>query len=407
MAAKKKDDSVSEKDNQRRQTSDQAIAAVFKATKQKPLGAQEGTWPYHSSGVIQVDNLIGGTPLPGGIGMVCPGYPQGRMVEIYGAESSGKTTLALAAVKEIQKRGRTAVYLDFENTLHHGYARACGVNFSKDYLHLYAPTTFEEGMTMIYMYSKMKFDLIVIDSVASMVPEAEMAKDLSKPDAIGLLARSLSSKLPRIVQWLKESPTTILFLNQTRSTIAKGPSYGVPEDNTSGGKALKFYMSVRLKITRIKMESVERPDPISGKKKKIPFGNVVQIKVVKNKMDGKQGHTGEIFIRYGYGVDEYLGLIESALPRKIIVQNGSSYSYGGETFKGRDKVRRYLMDNPKAFEMIRDKVVQALVASAPHAIEDAEDDEIVADTRSGLGDDELLETLDEEALDAVVEEAMA
>lgn len=407
MAAKKKDAPVGEheaRDAQRRQMSAQAKAAVYKATKLKPIGAQEGTWPYIPSGVIQVDYLIGGSPLPGGIGMVCPGYPRGRMVEVYGAYSSGKTTLAFAAVKAVQQAGGIAVYLDYENTLHTGYARSCGVDFDSDRLHLYAPSTFEEGLRLIYMYTKMKFDLIVIDSVAAMVPEAELAKDISKPDSIGLLARTLSSRLPRMVQWLKDSPTTLMFINQVRSSIDKGPSYGPSDDNTSGGKALKFYMSIRLKLTRIKTEYTEKVDLLTGKKKKDPYGNVVQVKVVKNKMDGKQGHTGEIFIRYGSGVDEYLGLIASAIPRKIVEQNGPSYAFAGEVFKGRDRLRRYLIDNPKAFEAMRDKVVQSLLSSAPQVAEDAEDEDIVSDMRKELGDDEVLDSFDEESLDEVMQD---
>jgi recombination protein RecA len=404
MAAKKREEPINEQENRYQQWSAQAIATVLKYTKQKPLGVREGVWPHNPSGIIQVDVLVGGSPLPGGIGMVCPGYPRGRMIEVYGAESSGKTTLALAAIKAVQKVGGKAVYLDYENALHHGYSRACGVNL--EHLHMYFPSTAEEGLRLIHLYSKMGADLVVVDSVAAMVPEAALKKEISQPETIGLLSRLLSAKLPRLLQSLNGSPTTVLFINQPRSTISKGPSHGVAEDNTTGGKAFKHYMSIRLKLSKKCAEYIEKPDVFTGLKKRTPYGNVVIVKVVKNKMDGKQGHTGEIFIRYGFGVDEYLGLIESAVPRKIITRGKGSYSLGGDSFKSRDKLRRFLIENPKVFEDVRGKVVQSLLDSAPQAVEDADDEDIVVDMRGDLEDDELAEGMDEVSFEEVtVEEA--
>jgi hypothetical protein len=160
-----------------------------------------------------------------------------------------------------------------------------------------------------------------------------------------------------------------------------------------------------LKLTRIKSEFVEKVDPITLQKKKIPYGNVVQVKAVKNRMDGKQGHTGEIFIRYGLGVDEYLSLVEAAVPRKIVVKRGAAYDFGGESFKGRDKLRNYLINNPKAFEQLRDDVMKTLLSEAPTVISEVDDEDIVSDMRQELDDDTLFDESSDSSTEEVIAEA--
>jgi recombination protein RecA len=405
MAAKKKvQDPVDDVDAKRREMMAATRAYIKKATDQDPIGARNGSFPYLPTGAISVDSLIGGTPLFDGSGLVCPGYPRGRITEIYGAESSGKTTFALAAAVQAQKARQGVLYLDYENAIHHGYARSIGVNFSEDYLTMFAPNTFEEGMKMLYIAIRQGYGLVVIDSVAAMVPKAELDKKLDDAAAIGVLARSMSNVLPKMTQWLKDSPTVVIFLNQVRANISKS-SYGPTDDNTAGGKAVKFYASLRLKLTRIKSEFVEKIDPITLQKKKIPYGNVVQVKAVKNRMDGKQGHTGEIFIRYGLGVDEYLGLVEAAVPRKIVVKRGSAYDFLGESFKGRDKLRNYLINNPKAFEQLREDVMKTLLSEAPTVISEVDDDDIVSDMRQELDDDTLFDESSDSAPEEIISEA--
>jgi recombination protein RecA len=409
-APTKKQPSVDEGTAQRKALMESTRAFIEKATGQKSLGVNNGTWPYIPSGALTVDNLIGGTPLADGSGLVCPGFPMGRIVEIFGAESSGKTTLALSAIVQIQKSGGTAMFLDFENALHHGYAKAVGVDFDPDKLIYYAPSTFEEGLKMIYIAIKNGVNLIVVDSVAAMVPMSELERPFDKAATIGALARVMSANLPKMTQWLKgdsKDPkesrvprTSVIFINQVRALIQTG-GHGPGDDNTAGGKAVKFYCSVRLKLTRIRSDFVERADPVTFRKKKFSYGNVVQVKAVKNKMDGKQGHTGEIFIRYGSGVDEYLSVIEGAIPRKIVNKKGSSYEYGGETFRGKDRLRTYLMQNPKAFDSIRDKISLALQSEAPKVVEgEVEDEDILSDMRQDIGDDDVMDSGD----DPIVEE---
>lgn len=404
MAAKKISHTpVDEVDAKRAAMMAATRAYIKKATDQDPIGDRKGSFPYLPTGAISIDSLIGGTPLLDGSGLVCPGYPRGRITEIYGAESSGKTTLALAAAVQAQKNREGVLYFDYENAIHHGYARAVGVDFAEDKLTLFAPTTFEEGMKMLYIAIRQGVGLVVIDSVAAMVPKAELEKKLDDAAAIGILARSMSSVLPKMTQWLKGSPTTVIFINQVRANISKS-SHGPTDDNTAGGKAVKFYASLRLKLTRIKSDIVEKVDPITLQKRKFPYGNVVQVKAVKNKMDGKQGHTGEIFIRYGSGVDEYLSLVEAAVPRKIVTKRGSAYDFAGESFKGREKLRSYLINNPKAFEQLRDDVVKTLLSEAPTAVAEVDEEDIVSDMRRELDDDTLFdETGDEPTEEITVE----
>lgn len=380
-----------------------AVAAIKKITGATPIGARHETYPHISSGIIQIDNLLGGSALANGSGMICPGYARGRIIEVYGAESSGKTTLALGAISRVRKQGGVSMFLDFENALDHGYAEAIGVKFNETDTLCYAPDTLEDGFKMLYIAIQSKLDFVVVDSVAAMVPKKEMEKKLGDPAAIGALARAIGENLSKLVQWQKRAPSTcLMLLNQIRSLISTGGD----NETTTGGKALKFYCTHRLKLTRIRSDIIEKKDPVTLKKKRTPYGNVTQVKCVKNKLDGKQGHTAEIFIRYGYGIDEYMSLIESALPRKLITKSGSSYSFAGQTFKGKEKVRKYLIDTPKAAEELRDAINKALLSEKPEALtgeDEIDDDDIVSDLRPGIGDDED-DGVDEQALEQILAE---
>lgn len=383
-----------------------ARAFIEKSTGQKALGAQMTTFPHISSGSVVINTLIGGSVMPDGKSFVCPGIPLTRITEIYGAESSGKTTAAIKAMVAVQKAGGVAMFLDFENALHHGYAKAMGLSFDQDQLLYYTPDTLEEGLKMIYIGIKMGVSLIVVDSVSAMVPKSELEKKLDDPAKIGALASAMSTNLPKVVQWLKNTSTALILINQIRSLIQSGHG---DKDNTSGGKAVKFYASVRLKLTRIKSEIVEKIDPVTLKKKKTPYGNLVQVKVIKDKLDAKQGATGEIFIRYGSGIDDYMSLIEAAVPRKIVTKDGAGYTYGSVKVKGREQFRKHLMENPKTCAEIQAKVQAALLAAAPEPLTDDEidDEDIIADLNRELGDDETFDTEEVAATEEEVPEGDA
>jgi recombination protein RecA len=385
MAAKKQPVVSSEA----RKASEAARSAILKTMKQRPLGAEEKQWPHLPSGSFVVDNLIGGS-----IGRdgkpVCPGIPRRRITEIYGPESSGKTTLALSVVRETQKAGGSVLYLDYEHALHIGYAKAIGVSFSADNFSLFAPDTLEDGFKMIYIAIISGIDLIVVDSVAAMVPSTEIAKSFGDAARVGEVSRLMSLNLPKFAGWLANYPkvgggvtgnpdpsklgSSLLLLNQERAVIQTGGGGGgVPEANTTGGKALKFYTSVRLRLTKIKSEIIQRKDPVSKRDVRQPYGSITQVKVVKDKLDGRQGHTGQIFIRYGFGVDNFYSVIESAIAHSIMRREGAYYSYGGQRVQGRDRFRQYLLENPKVCTELEGKLRHAIVASV-QPVADAEID---------------------------------
>lgn len=389
----------------------QAAAFILKVTKQKPLKPSFSQMPHVSSGMIVVDNLIGGQQTLDGKSRICPGFPRKFITELYGAESSGKTTLAIRAAVEVQKAGGVVMFLDYEHALHHGYAKSIGLSFDPAQLLFYSPGTLEDGLKMIYVGIKTGVDLIIADSVAAMVPAAELEKNISDAAKIGALAKAFSEQLPKVTGWLASPPgdkegTAVIFINQTRAIINTGGGGHGDPDNTSGGKALKFYAYCRIKLTRLRTDSFEKTDPLTGKTRKFSYGNLVQVKIVKNKVSGTQGHTGDMFIRFGYGPDEYHTAIEAGVAHKIIKKEGAYFGYGGERFQGKEKFRTYLTQNPKVFAEVQDKLVKSLLDSAPQAISDEDlEDEDGSDIMSGLKSEGLMgeDDTDEEAAEETIE----
>lgn len=372
--------------------------AIQKTTQSKPLQPGATAYAYVPTGSFNVDMLIGGTPLKdNGKVLICPGFPRRRITEVYGAESSGKTTLALSAIAQAQKAGGMALLIDFEHSIDLVYAQKLGVSLDDDKLQVYQPDTMEDGLKMLYIGIVGGVDIIVVDSVAAMVPKAEFDKNFDQSAKIGALAAKFSTELPKFVSWLHKHPadkpghpgTALVLINQTRALINTSNPYGGAGDseNTSGGKALKFYAYERLRLARIKSEFVERKDKMSGKVRRFPYGNVTDVKVVKSKIDAKQGHSTQIFIRFGTGIDDYLSVIETGVVQRLIKRDGKFYTFSGERFQGKDRLRSYLIANPEIYEQVRSKLVEAVNSSA------------VVDE---LGeDDELIEGLD---LDAVSQE---
>ena len=330
--------------------------------------------------------------------------------------NSGKTTLALSAVVSCQREGGVAMYIDFEHSLHHGYAKAIGVDFSEDKLLFYQPDTFEEGIKMLYLGIRAGIDLIVVDSVAAMVPKAELEKDIGDPARIGALASAMSGLLPKLVIWLsnpegmgkakktgndedeeptekaskvKHPGTALIFINQLRALIQSGYGKGGPTEHTPGGKALKFYAHVRLNLRRRKSEVINKKDPLTGKDKNIPFGNLVEVKVDKTKCAGQQGYSGEIFIRYGYGLDDLLSLIEAGTVRRIIGKVKSSLTYEGETFRGRESMRKYLLEHPEKVEMLKAQIYSSILGDSvqSQSVIGEDEDEVLSEMQDVLPSD--------------------
>ncbi len=366
-----------------------AIKAIDQFTKgaQKPIGLDEGPIPCVPSGSLHIDYLIGGSLTADKSASKCPGYPRRRITEIYGPEASGKTTLTLESIVQVQRQGGVAMFLDFEHALDHAYAKTLGVDFDPARLILYQPDDMEQGLDMMRIGITVGVDLIIVDSVAAMVPAADMEKNFRDPDKIGHRALKLASALPKIVKMLKPSErngkgSAIILINQTRATI--GGNAGAPL-GTSGGHALKFFAYLRLQTSCIRTERIAIKDPVTKREKKIPFGSHTQVKVIKSKVDAKQGQTADIFIRYGKGIDDYYTVIEAAVAHRLVKKSGAFFEFEGQKFQGRDKFRNYLISNAPILKSLEDAVLKAVRSQAEDAPEEEELDDVEAVLTSAFG----------------------
>ena len=270
------------------------------------------------------------------------GLPKGRVVEIYGPESSGKTTLTLQIIAECQKAGGSAAFIDAEHALDPEYAKALGVDI--DELLLSQPDTGEQALEVTDMLVKSgSLDVIVVDSVAALVPRAELEGDMGDSH-VGLQARLMSQALRKITGSIQKSNTLVIFINQIRMKI--GVMFGSPE-TTTGGNALKFYSSVRLDIRRI--GAIKDGDEV--------VGNETRVKVVKNKM-APPFKVVEFQILYGKGINKNAEIIEFAVKKGIIEKAGAWYSYKGDKIgQGIAKTSEFLKENPKVLEEIEASVL--------------------------------------------------
>jgi recombination protein RecA len=274
------------------------------------------------------------------------GFPRGRVVEIYGPESSGKTTLALHAAAEIQKAGGTAAFVDAEHALDPKYAEKLGVKIED--LLISQPDTGEQALEITDMLVRSgAVDLVIIDSVAALTPKAEIEGDMGDSH-MGLQARLMSQALRKLTANIKRSNTLVIFINQIRMKI--GVMFGNPE-TTTGGNALKFYASVRLDIRRI--GAIKKGDEI--------VGNETRVKVVKNKVAPPFKEV--LFdILYGEGISRESEIINLGTLHEIIEKSGAWYSYSGERIgQGKDNVRIYLKENPKIAQEIEAKVREKML----------------------------------------------
>jgi recombination protein RecA len=274
------------------------------------------------------------------------GLPRGRIIEIYGPESSGKTTLTLHAIAEMQKIGGTAAFVDAEHALDPVYAEKLGVNI--DDLLVSQPDTGEQALEITDMLVRSgAVDIVVVDSVAALTPKVEIEGDMGDSH-MGLQARLMSQALRKLTANIKRSNTLVIFINQIRMKI--GVMFGNPE-TTTGGNALKFYASVRLDIRRI--GAIKKGDEI--------LGNETRVKVVKNKVAPPFKQV-EFDILYGEGVSHEGELINLGVQEKILEKSGAWYSYGGTRIgQGKDNVRSYLKENPAIADEIEAKIREQMM----------------------------------------------
>lgn len=269
------------------------------------------------------------------------GIPKGRIIEIYGPESSGKTTLALHMLAEAQKIGGTGAFVDAEHALDPGYAKNLGVDIEN--LIISQPDTGEQALEITEALVRSNaVDLIIIDSVAALVPKAEIDGEMGAAQ-IGLQARLMSQALRKLTGAINKSKCTVVFINQLREKV--GIMFGNPE-TTTGGRALKFYSSVRLDIR--KSENIKKSDEI--------IGNRVRVKVVKNKI-APPFRQAEFDIMYGKGISSVGNILDVAVEADIVKKAGAWYSYGEERLgQGRENAKEYLEDNPELLKEIEHKV---------------------------------------------------
>jgi recombination protein RecA len=279
------------------------------------------------------------------------GYPRGRVIEIYGPESSGKTTLALHAIAEAQKKGGIAAFIDAEHALDPVYAKNLGVNI--DELWVSQPDSGEQALDITESLVRSgAVDIIVIDSVAALTPQAEIEGDMGDAH-VGLQARLMSQALRKLTGTLSKSKTILIFINQIRMKI--GVMFGNPE-TTTGGNALKFYASVRLEVRKI--ETIEK-----GEEEAV--GNKVRVKVVKNKV-APPFRKVELELMFGKGISWSGSLLDAAVKYDVIDKKGAWYTWGEEKVgQGRDNARLYLEQNPEIAAGI-EKKVRELIFSAQH-----------------------------------------
>ncbi len=299
--------------------------------------------PVISTGSLALDIALG-------IG----GLPRGRVIEIYGPESSGKTTLTLQVIAEAQKMGGTCAFVDAEHALDPGYAQKLGVNV--DDLLVSQPDTGEQALEITDMLVRSgAVDVVVVDSVAALTPKAEIEGEMGDSH-MGLQARLMSQALRKLTANIKRSNTMVIFINQIRMKI--GVMFGNPE-TTTGGNALKFYSSVRLDIRRI--GSIKVGDEI--------IGNETRVKVVKNKM-APPFKQAEFEIRYGTGISRQSEIIDLGVKLDLVEKSGAWYSYNGDRIgQGKDNARQFLVDNPEMASDIEAKIREQLLPARKAAPE--------------------------------------
>lgn len=265
------------------------------------------------------------------------GYPKGRIIEIYGPESSGKTTLTLHALAQCQKMGGTCAFIDAEHALDPSYAKALGVNLDK--LMVSQPSHGEQALSLVDMFVRSgQVDLVVVDSVAALVPEAELNGEVGDHH-VGVQARMMSQAMRKLTSVVATTDTVVIFINQIRQKI--GVMFGNNE-TTTGGNALKFYASVRLDIRRI--GSIKKGDDA--------IGNRTKVKVVKNKV-APPFKIAEFDIMYGQGVSREAEIVDLAVATGLIKKAGAWYSYNGDNIgQGRDNTVAYLKENPEVGEQL-------------------------------------------------------
>lgn len=341
-----------EKDQNKRKALESAIAQI-----EKQYGKGSVMKLGDTASGMEVETVPTGA-LSLDIALGVGGIPRGRVIEIYGPESSGKTTVALHMVAEVQKRGGIAGFIDAEHALDPVYAKNIGVDI--DELYISQPDCGEQALEITEtMVRSGAVDIVIVDSVAALVPKAEIDGDMGDSH-VGLQARLMSQALRKLTGVINKSNCIVIFINQLREKV--GVMFGNPE-TTTGGRALKFYSSVRLDVRRI--ETLKQGGEM--------IGNHVRVKVVKNKV-APPFQEAEFDIMFGKGISREGDVLDLAVKHDIVVKSGAWYSYKGEKIgQGRENAKAYLADNPAAFEEVERLVRCKYIEKREEASDENED----------------------------------
>lgn len=396
------------------------INAAKKFLRKKKLNSFEvlldphAVVPHLSSGNPLIDYIIGGS--------VCPGFARGQITEVAGGESSGKSTFMIQVAAAAVQSQMSVLYLDYEHSLSGRYAARLGLDVQSPYFSMYQPATFEDGYWFIKAFMAAKVDLIIVDSLAAMVPKAVIdATDMDKDTRLGLHANLTTLLCKRGTAWMhaNKSPTAWLFVNQLRADINTSGYGGGGGTKTTGGRALRHYAACRLLLKPTKVEKHIWTDPSTGIKKRIPSQTKVKLENIKNKVTDRQGFSDQVILRFGRGFDPVSTAIDIAIRNRVILKNGGWYTMlskaGDEVFKvqGKDAIHTFFDENPDQRNSMLEDVRQMLIEADLQFMEakggldvievDAHDDEFADDEddvkmpKDPFGDDEYDEDEDDDA----------
>lgn len=347
---------------------DDVFAKAKKPAPYVPISAKEmkESLPHISTGSFILDYLIGGEPNDLGV-PPCPGWPLGRVVQIYGPESCGKTTFALMACAEAARRGWPSVYIDWEHAIVPDYARRLGVPIDDETLfRLYQPNTLEDGIQIAYVFASFKVPVMVFDSVGFAVPTIEHDRSLADRDGSagqpGIVARAWSRELPQLSAELYNAKTLLIAISQLRSSINAG-GMG-PADTIQGGMVWKYVSSLRIRFKKIRTEEEARFNPLKGISENMTVSTEIEAKIDKTKIGSSQGRKASFMISFGIGVDNIRSAFDMLLRNKRIRQSGAHYEWtapDGTVVKAQGKKNFFSDVRSKGFESVFSAEARGLI----------------------------------------------
>jgi recombination protein RecA len=369
-----------------RQFAQKNLADVYKSSRvELDPDRLENPLPHLPTGSLIIDYVIGGEPNKRGV-QPCPGIPRGRVTQVWGHESSGKTTLALTAAATTCANGGTVLYIDWENDIVPDYAEALGVPITDpDRFELHQPETLEDGIKLAMLYAKAGVDLIVFDSIGSAVPARIANREIEEAgegSRVGEEQQVWSRELPNLKRILRQHDVAVLGLSQIRSKIATGPGAGYgPTTQPQGGNAWKFYSAVRLELQRIKQEKTKTVNALTNKTDDRILGGVIEVRVMKCKLSKSQGRKETFYIRWGEGIDDHRTLIEIASANGLIKKAGNWLTWidpSGQEHRanGVEAFRRDLQKTPEYFNSLVTQVIPLLAGSKVESLDTGEDDDM-------------------------------